>query len=440
MLERLAAENLFVIPLDDHDEWFRYHQLFGELLETELHRRRPCEAETLHHRAAIWFHEHGDEERAVQHWVAAGDIEAAAEPSFNAVQELVDRGQVERAKRLLELFSDEQLAAQVPLISAAAYLYGTVTGDPVKGERWVRALRLAPADDRTLVDGSTWHSFQLSIMAFLAPDGVAQMLRHAEEALAIEPAQVGITDGTRLLGVAHYLSGHPRRADDLFKEFAYACDVRALSAYAIAFRALIASDERRWEDAIGLERQARELCPTMTLDVTPGMFLALPMLLARAAVLAHEGDEAFGQVRDAAARHLAEMVPQAPWRLILGQVVMGEAELALDDDAAADRWTLQAEKILKRYPDAGMLNGRVRRLRQALEERRLAEPLTPAERRVLELLPTELTAAQIAAHLFVSTNTAKTHLRHLYAKLEVTTRTEAVARARALGLLARRDT
>ena len=99
--------------------------------------------------------------------------------------------------------------------------------------------------------------------------------------------------------------------------------------------------------------------------------------------------------------------------------------------------------IVKTHPnfDAWLegIKDRVARLRQALEQLRLADPLTPAERHVLELLPTQLPAAQIAARLFVSTNTAKTHMRHLYAKLDVTTRTDAVDRARQLGLLAPLD-
>jgi len=64
-----------------------------------------------------------------------------------------------------------------------------------------------------------------------------------------------------------------------------------------------------------------------------------------------------------------------------------------------------------------------------------AETVTPAERRILELLPTHLTEAQIAEHLFVSTNTVKTHLRGLYRKLEANSRAQAVERARELGLL-----
>ena len=388
MLERLAAENLFVIPLDGRDEWFRYHHLFGELLRTELEHRRPGVAATLHARAAAWYHEHGDEERAVRHWMAAGDVQTAAEPAFNACQELVDRGQVERANRLLELFSDGQLASEVPLTMAAAWFYGTVAGHPEKGDRWIRAVRLAPADDRPLIDGSTWHSMQLSLMAFLAPEGIGQMLRNAEEALALEPPHVGVTDTMRLLAVAHYLSGHPRRADKLFEEFTAACSDPALCAYALAFRAVIASDERRWDDAVALEQRAREQCPAMTLDVSPGMFLALPMLLARVAVLAHLKHEGLADERETAARHLAVMVPQAPWRVILGAVVLGDAALSVGDLPDAGRWTARAEQVLQRYPDAGILTGRVKRLRQALEERRLAEPLTPAERGVLELLPT----------------------------------------------------
>jgi LuxR family maltose regulon positive regulatory protein len=55
---------------------------------------------------------------------------------------------------------------------------------------------------------------------------------------------------------------------------------------------------------------------------------------------------------------------------------------------------------------------------------------------VLRYLPTHLSAPEIARELSVSTSTVKTHLRHLYAKLGVHRRTEAVEAARALGLLA----
>ena len=69
--------------------------------------------------------------------------------------------------------------------------------------------------------------------------------------------------------------------------------------------------------------------------------------------------------------------------------------------------------------------------------RRLREPLSHAEARVLRYLPTKLSAPEIADEMYLSVNTVKTHLRHLYDKLGVHRRHEAVEQARALGLLAR---
>ena len=65
----------------------------------------------------------------------------------------------------------------------------------------------------------------------------------------------------------------------------------------------------------------------------------------------------------------------------------------------------------------------------------LQDPFTESEIRILRYLPTHLTAREIAGQLHVSAHTVTTHMRHLYAKLGVHRRHEAVAQARALGLL-----
>jgi LuxR family transcriptional regulator, maltose regulon positive regulatory protein len=65
-----------------------------------------------------------------------------------------------------------------------------------------------------------------------------------------------------------------------------------------------------------------------------------------------------------------------------------------------------------------------------------AEALSRAELRVLRYLPSNLSGNEIGAELFVSPNTVRTHMRHIYAKLSVHRRSEAVRRARRLGLLA----
>jgi LuxR family maltose regulon positive regulatory protein len=66
----------------------------------------------------------------------------------------------------------------------------------------------------------------------------------------------------------------------------------------------------------------------------------------------------------------------------------------------------------------------------------LLDELSEAELRVIRYLPSNLKAPEIAAELFVSPNTVRTHLRHIYSKLDVHSRSEAVERARELGLVA----
>jgi LuxR family maltose regulon positive regulatory protein len=71
------------------------------------------------------------------------------------------------------------------------------------------------------------------------------------------------------------------------------------------------------------------------------------------------------------------------------------------------------------------------------EPAKLAEPLSPTELRVLRHLPSNLSAPELGSELYLSANTVKTHIRHIYAKLGVHTRNEAVRRAREFGLLGR---
>src|SRR5205807_6184337 len=90
-------------------------------------------------------------------------------------------------------------------------------------------------------------------------------------------------------------------------------------------------------------------------------------------------------------------------------------------------------EIRSQLPAAGRQLGSPSRL---ADFPRLVDPLSQSEIRVLRYLPTNLSAPEIARELSVSVTTVRTHIRHLFAKLGVHGRTEAVARARALRLLA----
>ena len=78
MLEALERANLFVVPLDEHRRWYRYHHLFADVLRTHLSDERPDEVAALHRRASRWYDEEGETQAAVRHALGAGDADRAA--------------------------------------------------------------------------------------------------------------------------------------------------------------------------------------------------------------------------------------------------------------------------------------------------------------------------------------------------------------------------
>ena len=78
ILHDLERFNLFVVPLDDERQWFRFHHLFAAVALSELEITRPDQVRSLHARAADWFRSQGHIDEAVQHSLAAGNTEDAA--------------------------------------------------------------------------------------------------------------------------------------------------------------------------------------------------------------------------------------------------------------------------------------------------------------------------------------------------------------------------
>jgi LuxR family maltose regulon positive regulatory protein len=165
------------------------------------------------------------------------------------------------------------------------------------------------------------------------------------------------------------------------------------------------------------------------------------LFAARATLAARRG------ARDGAREQLASaisLLPRAtaiPWWSMYLLVVTGRVMLDLGDLTRSASLLHQARNQLARYPDAGVLPALLGKEERALEAVRggagvLHEPLSEAELRILELTPTHLTLEEIGRRLCISRNTVKTHLRDIYAKLHVSSRSETVARAQALGLIA----
>ena len=427
-LARLAHENLFVVALDDHDQWYRCHNLFEELLRAELERQAPGAVPDLHRRASAWYRENGDPERAVRHAIAAGDAGDVVDLAVQAADDYLCRSQVERAYQLLARFTDQQIYADAELTLMAGML-GAYIPLP-RAQRWAQAAgALVVGEGPAPLGVTSLRSWQLITQAMRARDGVARMLEDATLACELETSgEVSWRLGAQASRcLALYLSGHSRQARAVIDEVMPSCPRGGgEEVWWLGMLALLAAEQGSWDEAEEYDRQIGEGRPEA---------LQMPPLLARALVRAHRGDPGLAASLEEAERDVRVLSSASEVRLILMAVVFADISLGHGDEAAAERWTAEAEARLLRYPDAGMLRGRAQRLREALEQRRLTQPLTSAERRILDLLPTQLIAPQIAARLFVSGSTVKTHVSHLYAKLGVTTRTDAVERARELGLL-----
>ncbi|MGH2561420.1 MAG: helix-turn-helix transcriptional regulator, partial [Thermomicrobiales bacterium] len=78
MIDHLERANLFLVPLDDRREWFRYHGLFSDLLRARLRRDHLDREPGLHRRVAAWYDERGSPLDAVRHALPGGDVGQAA--------------------------------------------------------------------------------------------------------------------------------------------------------------------------------------------------------------------------------------------------------------------------------------------------------------------------------------------------------------------------
>jgi LuxR family maltose regulon positive regulatory protein len=162
---------------------------------------------------------------------------------------------------------------------------------------------------------------------------------------------------------------------------------------------------------------------------------------AQARVAMHRGDAAAARQHLVNAQRLRPVLTYAiPHVAVQARIQLARMHLALADTAGAKTLMREIDGILRRRPDLGTLVSNAQALRAQLAQQREpnlpgASAITTAELRVLPLLTTHLTFREIGAELFLSPNTIKSQAISIYHKLGAATRSQAVTRARELGLL-----
>lgn len=147
MLRDIARRNLFLIPLDDRQHWFRYHQLFAGALAVRLGHEQPDDVPLLHRRARAWFEQEGEVEGAVHHALAAGETDAAAQLIEGGAGELRRTRQEAVIRRLVGELPD-QVVARRPVLAVTmigALMAGNEFGDIERRLGEVTATLAGPA-------------------------------------------------------------------------------------------------------------------------------------------------------------------------------------------------------------------------------------------------------------------------------------------------------
>jgi len=107
VLEQLEQANLFIVPLDDRREWYRYHHLFRDLLHNRLNRVYPDRVRSLHRRASSWYESTAHWDEAIQHAVAAEDYETAARLVEQNAMPIFVRSELARLIRWIDILPDD---------------------------------------------------------------------------------------------------------------------------------------------------------------------------------------------------------------------------------------------------------------------------------------------------------------------------------------------
>lgn len=115
ILTQLERSNLFIVPLDEKREWYRYHRLFSDLLQARLQRKHPERLPALHRRASEWFEKHGFVNEAVRHALSTSDAEFGADMIERRSQEVLLRGETTTFLYWVQRLPEDQIKARPKL-------------------------------------------------------------------------------------------------------------------------------------------------------------------------------------------------------------------------------------------------------------------------------------------------------------------------------------
>jgi LuxR family maltose regulon positive regulatory protein len=437
-LASLAQSNLLLVPLDRRGHWYRYHHLFQDMLLAELERTEPGLIPVLRRRAASWCLANDLAEEALEYSIAAEDADTVAYQVGNLWLPVFRQGRFATVQRWFDWLDDHGGIERHPMVAAQAGMVAAATGKAAEAERWADMVDRWQYGDRPQPADLAAEAWAATLRATMCRRGIKQMLADADEAVQ-KLAAAGITTSAAALpqAIARILSGDLDGGDRWLQEtvrVAQETGSHQYQAEALAERSLLAMARGDWSQAEALAGQASTVVRRAGIE-------RLIVCAAQARVAMHRGDVAAARQQLVSAQRLRPASTYAqPHLAVQARLELIRVHLASGDIAGARTLMLEIDEILRRRPGLGTLVGDAGALRAWLATERGssvpgASALTTAELRLLPLLTTHLSVAEIGQDLFLSPHTVKSVTKSIYRKLGASSRSEAVTRARERGLL-----
>jgi LuxR family maltose regulon positive regulatory protein len=373
-LEELDKANLFIIPLDEDRQWYRYHRLFADLLRQRLQLLQPDKLPMLHQRASAWYDQHGFTSEAVEHALAANDSERAARLIEKAAELTLMHGEVTTLLNWTQALPDDVVRAHSALCIYHAWAL-LLAGRPMQliqarlkdagVEADTELVSVEAAVFRALlaaVTGDARHGVELSRQALervpedrlflrniaLSSLGMAHVLHGDIEAAADafnESARLGQQIGNVLFAVGALcnvaglclMQGQLHRADAISRRALELATDAAGRRMPAASRALLNLGElaREWNDLAAAERYLAE---GLELSRQTGSIGLLAGYLHLARVKQTQGDPSAAAELLQHAEQLALQTNATPLDDMLVKVSQARLWIMQGDLAAAEQW------------------------------------------------------------------------------------------------------
>ncbi len=361
MLETLERGNLFVIPLDDQRQWYRYHHLFAEVLRAHLQEAQPDRVSEFHRRASGWYEQNDLPADAIRHALDAADFDRAA----NLIERVWLAMDVSYQSAAWLRWA-QQLPADLirghPVL-CLGYGWALLNGGELEAcepwlrdaERWIDPTPGAAAQ-MVVVDDAEYRALPASIAAArayrtLALGDIPGTIAHARQALALaaEDDVIRRTQATSLLGIAEYASGDLGAAERSLLDFQARMWQVGDVADALGITFILADiwlAQGHLRKAVSAYRQALQLAENRGATLVLG---TSDLHRGLSELLCEQGDPGTAAQHLLTAQKLGEQAALTGWphRLCVAQARMQEAQ---GDLAGALALLDEAERLYVRNP------------------------------------------------------------------------------------------